>query len=80
MPGFDGTGPRGEGPMTGGGRGYCAAPAGQQPTAADGTAAATPNPQPQNLPPAGFRGPGLGLGPGRGWGRGRRGGGGRGRW
>jgi len=24
MPGFDGTGPRGEGPMTGGARGYCA--------------------------------------------------------
>ncbi len=24
MPGFDGTGPRGFGPMTGGGRGYCA--------------------------------------------------------
>ena len=24
MPGFDGTGPRGMGPMTGGGRGYCA--------------------------------------------------------
>ncbi len=24
MPGFDGTGPRGQGPMTGGGRGYCA--------------------------------------------------------
>jgi len=23
MPGFDGTGPRGEGAMTGGGRGYC---------------------------------------------------------
>jgi hypothetical protein len=23
MPGFDGTGPRGRGPMTGGGRGYC---------------------------------------------------------
>jgi hypothetical protein len=23
MPGFDGTGPRGEGPMTGGGFGYC---------------------------------------------------------
>jgi hypothetical protein len=23
MPGFDGTGPRGIGPMTGGGRGYC---------------------------------------------------------
>ncbi|MBD3378961.1 MAG: hypothetical protein GF408_00670 [Candidatus Omnitrophica bacterium] len=29
MPGFDGTGPRGMGPMTGGGRGYCAVPAGQ---------------------------------------------------
>ncbi len=27
MPGFDGTGPRGEGPMTGGGRGYCVVPA-----------------------------------------------------
>ena len=27
MPGFDGTGPRGQGPMTGGGRGFCALPA-----------------------------------------------------
>ena len=27
MPGYDGTGPRGMGPMTGGGRGYCAVPA-----------------------------------------------------
>jgi len=26
MPGFDGTGPRGMGPMTGGGRGYCVIP------------------------------------------------------
>jgi len=26
MPGFDGTGPRGTGPMTGGGRGFCAVP------------------------------------------------------
>ncbi len=26
MPNFDGTGPRGKGPMTGGGRGYCAIP------------------------------------------------------
>jgi hypothetical protein len=23
MPGYDGTGPRGQGPLTGGGRGYC---------------------------------------------------------
>ncbi len=27
MPGFNGTGPRGQGPMTGGGRGYCVLPA-----------------------------------------------------
>jgi len=26
MPGFDGTGPHGMGPMTGGARGYCAVP------------------------------------------------------
>jgi hypothetical protein len=26
MPGFDGTGPMGQGPMTGGGRGFCAIP------------------------------------------------------
>jgi len=26
MPGFDGTGPRGMGPMTGGGRGFCSVP------------------------------------------------------
>jgi hypothetical protein len=26
MPNLDGTGPRGQGPMTGGGRGYCAVP------------------------------------------------------
>jgi len=29
MPGFDGTGPRGQGAMTGGGRGYCAMPIGE---------------------------------------------------
>jgi hypothetical protein len=29
MPGFDGTGPMGMGAMTGGGRGYCASPAGR---------------------------------------------------
>lgn len=31
MPGLDGTGPRGLGPMTGGGRGYCTLPAGRAP-------------------------------------------------
>lgn len=31
MPGFDGTGPRGQGPLTGGGRGYCVGYAGQMP-------------------------------------------------
>jgi len=30
MPGFDGTGPRGMGAMTGGGRGYCALPVRQR--------------------------------------------------
>jgi hypothetical protein len=30
MPGLDGTGPRGLGPMTGGGRGFCALPLGGQ--------------------------------------------------
>ena len=28
MPGFDGTGPRGMGPITGGGRGFCSTPGG----------------------------------------------------
>ena len=32
MPGFDGTGPRGMGPMAGGGRGRCAMPVGDQTT------------------------------------------------
>ncbi|RLC47442.1 MAG: hypothetical protein DRH70_03345 [Candidatus Coatesbacteria bacterium] len=31
MPGFDGTGPMGHGPLTGRGMGYCAVPAGQAP-------------------------------------------------
>jgi hypothetical protein len=32
MPGFDGTGPLGQGPLTGGGRGFCAIPIGYNPT------------------------------------------------
>ena len=31
MPGFSGTGPLGQGPMTGRGRGYCTVPAGNNP-------------------------------------------------
>ena len=30
MPGFDGTGPLGQGPLTGGGRGYCVLPIGSE--------------------------------------------------
>ena len=35
MPGFNGTGPRGMGPMTGGGRGYCVVPLGVPETGFD---------------------------------------------
>jgi hypothetical protein len=31
MPGYDGTGPRGQGSMSGGGRGYCAVPVSESP-------------------------------------------------
>jgi hypothetical protein len=62
MPGFDGTGPRGMGPMTGGGRGFCASPAyGARP----GYAASF------GWPAWGGRGGGFGRGMGRGMGRGR---------
>jgi len=54
MPGFDGTGPRGLGPMTGGARGYCALPAGSMQRPVGGR----------------FFGRGRGLGRGGGWGRG----------
>ena len=30
MPGFDRSGPQGQGPMTGGGRGFCLLPRGQE--------------------------------------------------
>ena len=42
MPGFDGTGPRGLGPMTGGGRGFCAVPLPQTWPAYRGRAAYSP--------------------------------------
>ncbi|MEA3340841.1 MAG: DUF5320 domain-containing protein, partial [Chloroflexota bacterium] len=38
MPGFDGTGPRGQGPMTGRGEGYCAVKLPQSGQAVDGYA------------------------------------------
>lgn len=77
MPRFDGTGPAGGGPMTGGGRGYCAVRLPDQP----------------GQVPVGYAGLGgrlatawssfsgrLGLGLGRGRRGGRGGGRGRGRW
>ena len=77
MPGFDGTGPRGLGPLTGGGRGFCQVNNSQ--------AQVQPTPvQPVSVPGAVpvYRGIGLGIGRcfrggrgmgrmGRGMGRGR---------
>jgi hypothetical protein len=76
MPGFDRTGPMGQGPMTGGGRGVCnpanTAGAGAYPYPARPTYGA-------GRPRWGLRlGRGGGRGGGRGFGRG--GGRGRGRW
>ena len=65
MPGFDGSGPAGGGPMTGRGRGFCAEPLADR----EGS--------PQDFARRGLRRfgrprLGLGLGRGRGRGRGRR--------
>lgn len=78
MPGFDGTGPEGMGPMTGGGRGWCNPAAGYRPrhvpyaSAAQGTYGEPPVAPGLGRPRwgmgRGFRGRG---GRGRGWGRGR---------
>jgi hypothetical protein len=80
MPGFDGSGPAGMGPMTGGGRGWC------NPYVAPHTGYgpyrppyAPPVPphygygfgRPRWSPGRRFLGRGWGLGRGRGWGRGR---------
>jgi hypothetical protein len=81
MPGFDGTGPMGRGPMTGGGRGFCAMPyRGYGPYAYGMKAPYYP---PSSMNP--FCGPAFGVGRGGlpwGGGRGRCFGGGRGfrRW
>jgi hypothetical protein len=81
MPGFDGTGPMGQGSMTGGGRGFCAMPyGGYRPY---GYGFQTPYYPPKGMYP--FHGSVLGAGRGGlpwGGGRGRVFGGGRGfrRW
>jgi hypothetical protein len=80
MPGFDGTGPAGRGPTTGGGRGWCN-PYGLR------SAGGGPYRPPYPVPPGatyayglgrprwglgwGLGGRGRGFGRGRGWGRGR---------
>jgi len=76
MPGFDGTGPAGMGPMTGGGRGWCNP---YTPSYASYGAYRAPRPTPVRPYYAG-RPPAYGFGrPRWGMGRGFRGGGGRGR-
>jgi hypothetical protein len=62
MPGFNGTGPRGMGPMTGGARGYCVLPGGE----------GMPRFGAGGRSRRALGGLGLGLGRGRGaWGMGR---------
>jgi hypothetical protein len=75
MPGFDGTGPAGMGPMTGGGRGYCA-PYGPRYRAYGPYRAAYPVPTRSPYPYGlgrrrwGLGGSIWGRGRGLGWGRG----------
>jgi len=77
MPGFDGTGPAGAGPMTGGARGWCSPYGVRYGGAYRYPRAAYPAYGPYRRP-FGFARPRVGLGWGvrGGWGRGR----GRGRW
>lgn len=81
MPGFDGTGPRGLGPFTGGGRGYCALrlpkPGSGEPTSGyagiQGTpVSVVPQPYSQGTATVPLL-PRLGLGRGGGWRGGRQG-------
>lgn len=73
MPGFDGTGPRGAGPMTGRGMGYCAMPIGGGYLPAYGYAGIWG--YPLNVAYPYFRAPFFGryraMRPGRGFGMGR---------
>ncbi|MDO8885621.1 DUF5320 domain-containing protein [Candidatus Oleimmundimicrobium sp.] len=77
MSGFNGTGPRGEGPMTGGARGYCALPY-ESYAASGGAYPVRPMSSLLGAPrPYSYARPRLGLGFRRGGGFGRRGGCGR---
>ena len=78
MPGFDGTGPGGQGPLTGGGFGYCNPAARRQWPPVWGPVGGyrvpySPYPGPVyvlgrgGLPRGGGRGRGFGGGRGRGW-------------
>jgi hypothetical protein len=76
MPRFDGTGPQGQGPMTGRGEGYCAVTLPQSGAAAEGYAGLQGAPvRPARftrwLRPATWLGRVFGRGRGRGAGRGR---------
>jgi hypothetical protein len=70
MPGLDGTGPRGLGPLTGGGRGFCVT--GTSPTTVQPVSTIPQRPIYNRV----YRGQGFGMGRGGGRGMGR----GRGRW
>ena len=80
MPGFDGLGPRGQGPMTGRGMGYCAVPVtGESQSRAGGMQQFVQAPVSRGYwnPLGRNRRFSMGRGRGRGWGRGSRRGGGR---
>jgi hypothetical protein len=74
MPGFDGTGPEGRGPMTGGGRGLCNPSSAASPRAGTNPPAANRTFFGRGRPRWGLRGlfGGRGFRGGRGRGRGRR--------
>jgi len=88
MPGFDGSGPRGQGPMTGRGMGYCAVPVGDVASARGAVARVatpyypgmviSPGAAPHGIPGTAYVRWGRCPRSGRGRGFGRRGG--RGRW
>jgi hypothetical protein len=76
MPGFDGTGPQGQGPMTGRGEGYCAIPLDRTPRTPYGYAGLQGRPVPLyrqrwtcRVRPFRRIGRAFGRGPGRGRGR-----------